>query len=131
MSQNYTQIKNNNQLINVSDFFLDSSKGSSNLKSLYSFLENFQTINENGNINPLEKWIIEAIYNISKIQPKKETKNIPKNKNNKPKLYDISGGYTINKYDISANNHNNQNYDGSGNNQNYDGSGNNQNDNDW
>ena len=48
-----------------------------------------------------------------------ETKNVSKNKNNKPKLYDISGGYTINKYDISANNLNNQNYDGSGNNQNY------------
>ena len=72
MSQTYTQIKNNNQLITSSDFFLELSNRNNqhippNLRSLYSFLENFQTVNESGYINPLEKWIIEAIYNISKL----------------------------------------------------------------
>jgi hypothetical protein len=112
MSQTYTQIKNNSQLITTSDFFLELCNRNNqyiptNLKSLYLFLENFQTVNENGNINPLEKWIIEAIYNISKLQPKKETKYTSVgNKNNKNKLYDISGGYTINHYDISGSSNN-------------------------
>jgi len=108
MSQSCTLIKNTNQLITISDFFLELSNRnnqciSNNLKSLYSFLENFQTVNESGSINPLEKWIIEAVYNINKLQPtKKETKyNSSKNKNNN-KLYDISGAYTINNYDISG-----------------------------
>jgi hypothetical protein len=123
MSQTYTQIKNNNQLITTTDFFLElcnrnNQQIPNNLKSLYLFLESFQTVNEAGFINPLEKWIIEAIYNISKLQPKKEIKSTnTSTSNNKNKLYDISGSYTINNYDVSgAINNNNNNMDGSGNN---------------
>ena len=84
---------------------------------LYLFLENFQTINENGNINPLEKWIIEAIYNINKIQPKNTSvKGTTKNNKTANKLYDISGGYTINKYHINNPDTSSNNQDGSGNN---------------
>lgn len=121
MSQTYTQIKNNNQLITTTDFFLElcnrnNQQIPNNLKSLYLFLESFQTVNEAGFINPLEKWIIEAIYNISKLQPKKEIKSTnTSTSNNKNKLYDISGAYTINNYDVSGA-INNNNMDGSGNN---------------
>lgn len=126
MSQTYTQFKNNSQLINVADFFSEitnrnNQQISGNLKSLYLFLENFQTINENGNINPLEKWIIEAIYNISKLQPKSNSvKGTTKNNKTTNKLYDISGGYTINHYDVSGSNANVNTTDGSGNHPGYD-----------
>jgi hypothetical protein len=44
------------------------------LNSLHKIFQNLQTINEQGSINPVEKWIIESCWNISQIKIDKTEK---------------------------------------------------------
>jgi len=92
----YSTIKNNKYLIETSDFITEMNKRFN--CTTFVFLNNLQTINKNGFIGKLEKWTIEACYNIlsntknDEIIEKKQKKNKQRSNN----YYDISGYYHTN-----------------------------------
>ncbi len=63
---NYEIPKIHSKLSSFDEFFNEINyRYNSNHVSI-KFIENLQTINENGSIRPIEKWVIEAVYNIIK-----------------------------------------------------------------
>lgn len=59
------------------------------------FILNYNTIGKTGFINPLQKWVIEAIYNIFEHSVNTENTTAPIKASNINKYLDISGGYHI------------------------------------
>jgi len=91
----YTSI-NTNKIISKNEYFDEINFRNSTSHELIKFIENYQTINTSGSINPLEKWIIECVYNIIENSNKKVVVSYDINKSN-IKNYDISGCYTMSK----------------------------------
>jgi hypothetical protein len=77
---NNLNIINNDRINTPHDYVIELNErygNKNNQEFLYLILEKLQTINENGSINPIEKWIIEAVWNVSNykennIKPKQD-----------------------------------------------------------
>lgn len=61
---NYNMPKNYDKMITRSEFFDEINYRFNTNSDIISFIHNLQTINNDGSIKPLEKWTIEAVYNI-------------------------------------------------------------------
>lgn len=83
----------------LNDFYKELKRRNTNSVSV-EILRNMQTINSNGSINKLNKWVIEACWNINEniVNPTNNTnlENLNKKYFLNNKKYDLSGNYTLN-----------------------------------
>jgi hypothetical protein len=101
------KIKNGIKNIESSNEFFMELFQSYNVSSNFYFLRNMQTVDFNGSIRKLEKWIIESCWNIMNQNEANNKANETNNKANKKKSklsntivncsqsLDISGGYNL------------------------------------
>ena len=68
---------------------LDEKYNNNNYQYLYKIFKKLQTINEKGSINPVQKWIIEFIWNIYNVNEDNEDNEDNKKKNLPPIKYNI------------------------------------------
>jgi len=93
-SDSYTSQKEIKKIESNNDFFI----ALSNKYRVYmNFLNNMQTVDINGSITQLDKWVFEACYTINKNNTNKNNKlqNIKSSKIKNANHYDISGGYNL------------------------------------
>ena len=89
----YNINKEKRKIENIQDYYIElSNRYKDSVK--FNFLDNMKAVDINGSIKKLEKWVIEACWNI--VQNTKVEKIDNSNKKNKKNInFDISGSYNI------------------------------------